>query len=86
MDAYLTSGSSPQESKSSQSLPAIDLRFENHFSLFLIRPLSEIGQQWLDANVGDENTLTFGGAVVCEPRYVEAILQGATEAGLAVQS
>jgi len=71
-DAFQASGSSPQ------SAPPLDLVFENHFSLFLIRPLSEAGQQWLDENVGDENTLTFGGAVVCEPRYIENIFLGAT--------
>jgi hypothetical protein len=82
------SGSSPTgERVSSQaSTLAYDLVFENHFSLFLIRPVSQTGKQWLDENVGDENTLTFGGAVVCEPRYVEAIAHGAIEAGLAVQS
>ncbi len=84
MDAYQSSGNSPQESESSQSSPALDLRFENHFSLFLIRPCSEIGQQWLDANVGDEDTLTFGGAIVCEPRFVETILRGAIAAGLEI--
>jgi hypothetical protein len=86
MDLYSCSGSSPQESESNQSLSAIDLLFENHFSLFLIRPCSETGQRWLDDNVGNADTLTFGNAVVCEPRYVEAILQGAIAAGLAVQS
>ncbi len=75
-DAFQTSGSSP----------TLDLIFENHFSLFLIRPISENGKQWLDENVGDENTLTFGGAVVCEPRYVEPIYRGAVEAGLAVSA
>ena len=59
-----------------------DLLFENHFSLFLIRPVSRAGKVWLYENVGDENTLTFGDAVVCEPRYVEAIFQGATADGL----
>ncbi len=68
--------------KQSGSSPARDLLFENHGSLFLIRPLSQSGQQWLDENVGDENTLTFGGAVVCEPRYVEAIYFGAKQDGL----
>ena len=57
---------------------------ENHGSLFLIRPVSQSGQLWLDENVGDENTLTFGGAIVCELRYVEAIAQGAVQAGLVV--
>jgi hypothetical protein len=75
-DSFAASGSSPQ----------LDLVFENHGSLFLIRPLSESGQQWLDENVGDENTLTFGGAIVCEPRYVEAIFLGAKEEGLAVSA
>jgi hypothetical protein len=73
-DSFAASGSSPTR----------DLVFENHGSLFLIRPVSDSGKQWLDENVGDENTLTFGGAIVCEPRYVEAIAQGAVEAGLAV--
>ena len=71
MDPFFCSGSSPQESESNQSSPAVDLRFENHFSLFLIRPCSETGQRWLDVNIGDEVTLTFGGVVVCEGRYVE---------------
>ena len=82
MDAYRSSGSSPQPESNQSS--AVDLCFENHFSLFLIRPCSEIGQQWLDANVGDEDTLTFGGAIVCEPRYVESILRGAIDAGLVI--
>jgi hypothetical protein len=83
MDAYETSGSSPQP-ESNQSLRSVDLRFENHFSLFLIRPCSEIGHQWLDANVGDQETLTFGGAIVCEPRFVQAILRGAIAASLEI--
>ncbi len=73
-DSFVASGSSPT-----------DLIFENCGSLFLIRPVSQTGQLWLDENVGDENTLTFGGAVVCEPRYVEAIYFGAKQAGLAMQ-
>ena len=75
-DSFVASGSSPQ----------LDLVFENHGSVFLIRPVSPIGKQWLDENIGDENTLTFGGAVVCEPRYVEAMYFGAKQAGLAVSA
>jgi hypothetical protein len=83
MDAYQASGSSPQ-TESNQSTSSVDLRFENHGSLFLIRPVSPAGQQWLDENVDNEETLTLGKALVCEPRYVEAILHGAIEAGLEV--
>ena len=79
-DAFQTSGSSPQPARS------VDLTFENHSSLFLIRPVSPAGQIWLDENVGDANTLTFGGAIVCEPRYVEAIYRGAQSDGLEVRA
>lgn len=61
--------------------PEVDLSFENHFSLFLIRPLSDAGQSWLDENVADDAQI-FGNAIVCEPRYVEAIFHGATNDGL----
>jgi hypothetical protein len=69
-----------------QPVPTPDIIFENHGSLFLLRPVSKVGQTWLDENVGDENTLTFGGAVVCEPRYVEAIVLGAQADGLEVRA
>jgi len=74
IDAFCTSGTSPTK--------MADLVFENHFSIFLIRPISPAGQAFLDEHVGDCDTLTFGGAVVCEPRYVEAIYRGCIESGL----
>jgi hypothetical protein len=74
IDAFCTSGSSPTK------MP--DIIFENHFSIFLIRPVSPAGQSWLNENVGDSETFTFGGAVVCEPRYVETIYRAAIADGL----
>ena len=65
--------------------PTPDIVFENHFSLFLIRRVSPAGQSWLDENVGDSETMTFGGAIACEPRYVEAIYRGALADGLVCQ-
>lgn len=76
---------SEMENRNGRSPSKYDLLFENHFSLFLIRPVSKLGQQWLDENVG-ENTLTFGEAVVCEPRYVEGIFLGAQSDGLVVSA
>ncbi len=58
-----------------------DLIFENHFSLFLIRPISPAGKTWLDENIPDD-AQTLGEAVACEPRYVEAIFHGAINDGL----
>jgi hypothetical protein len=62
-------------------VPTTDLLFENHLSIFLIRPVSPAGQSWLDSNISDD-AQTLGEAVACEPRYVEAIYRGATNDGL----
>ena len=62
----------------------LDIKFENHGSIFLIRGISLVGQAWVDENVGDDETLFFGNAIVAEPRYVAAIAQGALDAGLVV--
>jgi hypothetical protein len=58
-----------------------DSIFENHFSLFLIRPVSPTGRNWLDQNIADD-VQTLGEAVACEGRYVEAIYHGAINVGL----
>jgi hypothetical protein len=68
--------------ETSGNSPTVDLFFENHGSIFLIRPVSPSGQNFLDEKVGDSETLTFGRAVVCEPRYVEAVYRGALAEGL----
>ena len=84
-DSFVASGTSPtSKSVSPPSAPVCDLIFENHGSLFLIRPVSPAGQNFLDENVGDAETLTFGGPVTCEPRYVEPIYSGAIQAGLVI--
>lgn len=60
-----------------------DAELENHGSIFLLRPVSEHGRDWIRDNIGDEAQY-FGRAVVIEPRYVESIVHGIREAGLAV--
>jgi hypothetical protein len=65
----------------SRLVPTTDLLFENHFSLFLIRPTSPAGKAWLDSNISDD-AQTLGEAVACEFRYVEAIYRGAIADGL----
>lgn len=41
-DSFAASGSSPQSID-------VDLVFENYFSIFLIRPVSQTGKTWLDS-------------------------------------
>lgn len=69
---------------SRQEVPTVgpDLIFEGHGSIVLIRAASPTGKTWLNENVGDDNTITFGGAIVCEPRYVRDIFRGAVASGL----
>jgi hypothetical protein len=61
----------------------VDIQFERHgMSVVLIRALTAAGEAWLKENVGDSETQHFGGAIVAEPRFCEAIAYGAHGAGL----
>ena len=82
-NAFEASGSSPTSAVNLQ--PSPDLLIENHGSIFLLRPASPIGQNWLQENVIGQETQLFGNAVVCEPRYVANIVFGARGEGLVVR-
>jgi hypothetical protein len=83
-NAFEASGSSPTQADSHLQPPP-DILLENHFSIFLLRPVTPIGQSWLQENVISNETQIFGNAVVCEPRYVMDIVLGARGEGIAVQ-
>jgi len=53
-----------------------DFLFTNEGSFVLIKPISDAGKQWADANLADVTRLK--GATVCEPRYVGQIEDGLT--------
>lgn len=74
LNAYATSGTSPSDS---------DFICENHFSLFLLRPVSPSAFAWVEEHLPVDR-ITFGNAVVVEPRYVWAILVGLQDDGLVV--
>jgi hypothetical protein len=82
-NAFESSGSSPTRSELGLQPPP-DIFAESHGSIFLLRPTSSVGQYWLQVNVVTEETQLFGNAVVCEPRYVAAIVFGARGEGLLV--
>lgn len=60
-----------------------DLQFDHHGTVVLCHAITEAGQQWLDANISE--AMTVGLAVVIEPRYLPAIVQGAMADGLVTQ-
>lgn len=60
-----------------------DLTVENHGSLFLLRPTTKVGQEWIDEHI-PEDAMKMGTAVAVEHRYIEDIVLGALSDGLAV--
>lgn len=53
----------------------------SHGSICLFEALDDEAQAWVDENVGDENTQTWGAAIVVEPRYIGPLVDGFREAG-----
>jgi len=58
-----------------------DFLIENHFSLFLLWPLSSLAHAWIHENVSEDRQW-FGEALVVEPRYVSALIVGIVADGL----
>jgi hypothetical protein len=83
-NAFEASGSSPTGSES-RLQPSPDILLENHLLIFLLKPVTPIGQSWLLENVICKETQIFGNAVVCEPRYVMDIVLGARADGIVVR-
>jgi hypothetical protein len=73
-------------SRSHSNPELIDIAFENHGSIVLIRGVSAAGQAWLDENIGNDETQYFGNAVVAEPRCCQPIFEAALYAGLGVRA
>jgi hypothetical protein len=79
-DSFAASGSSPTRS-ASETPP--DFLVESHLSIFLLRPISPAAFVWVEQHLPSDR-LTFGNAVVIEPRYAWAILVGLQDDGLVV--
>jgi hypothetical protein len=60
-----------------------DFDVQNHGSIILLYPDTEAARQWV-ASFLPEEALTFGDAVVIEPRYFEDIRQGIIADGLSI--
>jgi hypothetical protein len=59
-----------------------DVQVENHGSIFLFRPLSEAGKNWLHENTNGE---WFGNALAVEHRYAADLAIGIREEGLCLR-
>lgn len=59
-----------------------DFTVEDHGSIFLVQPLSDRALAWLEENLRGE-TQWFGRALAVEPRYLNALVEGMLDEGLA---
>lgn len=75
-DSFSASGNSPTQP---------DFCVENHGSIFLLRPLTDSAKSWVEDHIGEDNGFQpYWPTVVIEPRYVENIVDGIQNDGLAV--
>ncbi len=61
-----------------------DFVFEDHGSIWLVRPMNDAAMDHLNDNVGDE-AQWFGDALAVEPRYAKDIAYYVEEAGYTVK-
>lgn len=59
----------------------VDFVILDEGSIILLRPENDDAQQWIDDHIGDE-ALSFGTAIVVEPRYIANIVSGIEADGL----
>ncbi len=82
-DAFQTSGSSPT---STSKIPP-DFLIENHGSIFLLKPQTDLAISWVEENIGQDNGFQPNWPnVVIEHRYIADIVAGIKDDGFAVQS
>jgi hypothetical protein len=56
---------------------ATDIVVKNHGSIFLLRPISRSGREWIEQNIGEQNGFQpYWPTVVVEPRYIADIVSG----------
>lgn len=61
-----------------------DFTVYNHGSIVSFRPNTAAASAWCEEHLPDDATW-FGGSVAIEPRYIDAIVDGAINDGLVVE-
>jgi hypothetical protein len=62
-----------------------DIYVEDHGSVWLFRPITDAGKEWLK-NTAPEDTQFLGNAMAVEPRYAGGVIHAAKSDGLEVQA
>ena len=61
-----------------------DIRVIDHGAIVLLKGVTEAGKRWLNINAVSADMMHWRGAVACEPRYLDDILDGAHADGLEI--
>lgn len=61
-----------------------DIRVENEGSIFVLRPLTETGEEWICENLASEPWQWLGNALCIEHRFAYEIVTGMKNDGLVV--
>jgi hypothetical protein len=65
---------------------APDITVHDHGSVILLRAISPVGKAWIGEHVDRGEFQPFpAGTRLVEPRYIGAIIQGTTTAGIGVE-
>lgn len=83
-DAFNTSGISPTKQKKARQVTP-DFAVDGGGSIFLLRPLTDAGREWVDQHIGQDNGFQpYWPTVVIEHRYIGNIVAGIQADGLQV--
>lgn len=63
------------------SVQSADFEVRNEGSIFILKPNSDAAVEWIDQHIADE-AMTWGGGIVVEHRFIDAIIDGFTADGL----
>jgi hypothetical protein len=61
-----------------------DIQARDEGTLWLVKPLSAAGKNWLDENIQDE-ALVWGDAIVIEHGFIQSVIEGIVADGLEVK-
>jgi hypothetical protein len=68
---------------SKESVMQIDFEVQDHGSIFLLRPITDVAHDWIEQHLPD-HALRWCDAIVVEHRYIGPIVGGAIGDGLVV--
>lgn len=75
----------PLKTAHSPAVNTPDFRFENHFSICILHPLTDAAQEWVEDHIGQDNGYQPQyPSVLIEPRFCADVLAGLQNDGLSV--